>query len=160
ASWLENYATIMELAFWGQAEVERASFDEAKGEWVVSVRRNGEVIVLRPKQLVLATGMSGKERIPHFPGEEKFAGQIHHSGKFPGSEGYAGKKAIVVGSNNSAFDIAADLCTHGAEATMIQRSSTCIIRSDSMVELVNRPLYSEEARQAGISVEQADLEDA
>jgi putative flavoprotein involved in K+ transport len=160
-NWLENYASIMDLVFWGSTEAERASYDESAEEWAVTVRRkSGEAVVLRPKHLVFATGMSGRPNVPDFPGAKTFAGAIYHSSEYPGSEEYAGKKAVVVGSNNSAFDIAADLFIHGTDVTMVQRSSTCVIRSDSMVELVNRPLYSEEARRAGITVEDADLEDA
>ena len=158
--WLEDYADIMELAFWGSAEAERASYDEAKHEWAVAVRRDGGTCVVRPRQLVFATGMSGKPRISEFPGAKSFAGEIRHSSSFSSGAGYFGKTAVVVGSNNSAFDIAADLYLNGAGVTMLQRSSTCIIRSDSMVEFVNKPLYSEEARNAGITVERADLEDA
>jgi putative flavoprotein involved in K+ transport len=159
-NWLENYANIMDLLFWGSTEAEHAVYNEKSREWTVKVLREGREMVIRPKHLVLATGMSGKPHTPEIPGAKTFAGDLYHSSEYPGSENYAGKKAVIVGSNNSAFDIAADLYIHGADATMIQRSSTCVIRSDSMVELVNRPLYSEEARRAGITVDEADLEDA
>ena len=160
ANFLANYADIMDLIFWGNTEAENASYDELNGEWALTVRREGEVVSLKPKHLVLATGMSGRPNIPEFPGEEKFQGNIYHSSVYPGSADHAGKQAVVIGSNNSAFDIAVDLWEHDAAVTMVQRSSTCIIRCDSMVDVVNRPLYSEEARRAGITVEQADLEDA
>lgn len=160
ANFLANYADIMGVIFWGNTNAENASYDEAKGEWALTVRRNGGAVVLRPKHLVLATGMSGRPNIPSFPGQEGFKGDIYHSSVYPGSEEHAGKKAVVVGSNNSAFDIAVDLWEHDADVTMVQRSSTCVIHCDSMVDVVNRPLYSEEARRAGITVEQADLEDA
>ena len=117
-------------------------------------------VVLRPKHLVLATGVSGRPNILSFPGEEGVKGDIYHSSVYPSSAVHAGKKAILVGSNNSAFDIAVDLWEHDADVTMVQRSSTCVINCDSMVDAVNRPLYSEEACRAGITVEQADLEDA
>ena len=41
-----------------------------------------------------------------------------------GGEPYAGKNCVVLGSNNSAHDICADLWEHGADVTMMQRSST------------------------------------
>lgn len=158
--WLENYARIMELVFWGDSEAQSARYDDAKAEWVVTIQRKDKKLEVRAKQLVFATGMSGKPHIPDFPGAKTFAGKICHSSSFTTGEEYAGKKAVVVGSNNSAFDICADLYLNGADVTMLQRSSTCIIRSDSMVEFVNKPLYSEEARNAGITVDEADLEDA
>jgi putative flavoprotein involved in K+ transport len=62
----------------------------------------------------------------------------------------------VIGSNNSAHDISAALWEHGAEVTMVQRSSTCVIRSETLMELGLGPLYSQEAVDAGITTERAD----
>ncbi|MFN2411371.1 MAG: NAD(P)-binding domain-containing protein, partial [Halomonas sp.] len=93
-------------------------------EWTVVVDRDGEEITLRPKQLVLATGMSGKANLPQFPGMETFRGEQQHSSQHPGPDAYTGKKVVVVGSNNSAHDICAALWEHDADVTMLQRSST------------------------------------
>ena len=89
--WLEMYTKVMELNYWTLSEVTSASFDEAKQEWIVNVNRNGETVVLRPKQLVLATGMSAVPNVPKIPGAESFKGDIHHSSKHPGGEKYRGK---------------------------------------------------------------------
>jgi putative flavoprotein involved in K+ transport len=48
-------------------------------------------VVLRPKQLVLATGMSGIPNVPEIPGAHTFKGKQHHSGKHTGGEDYSGK---------------------------------------------------------------------
>jgi putative flavoprotein involved in K+ transport len=48
----------MELNYWGSTECKKASYDEKSREWTVVVQRDGKEIVLKPKQLVLATGMS------------------------------------------------------------------------------------------------------
>jgi len=155
--WLEMYVKVMEINYWGSSEATRASYDEAKQAWEVQVQRGDQTLTLRPKQLVLATGMSGVPTIPKYPGAETFRGQQHHSSKHPGGEGFAGKKAVVIGSNNSAHDIAADLWAYDADVTMLQRSSTHIVRSDSLMDVVLGPLYSEQAVQSGITTEIADL---
>ena len=80
------------------------------------------------KQLVFATGMSGYPNVPHVPGAETFKGEQYHSSQHPGARRYTGKKAVVIGSNNSAHDICADLWEHGADVTMVQRSSTHIVQ--------------------------------
>jgi len=49
----------MELNFWQSTECQHAQFNEKTQEWTVKVARDGKEMVLRPKQLVLATGMSG-----------------------------------------------------------------------------------------------------
>ncbi|MGF1525356.1 MAG: NAD(P)-binding domain-containing protein [Candidatus Competibacterales bacterium] len=155
--WLESYVKIMELNYWTQSTCQSASYDEGTGEWTVTVDRNGETVVLKPKQLVLATGMSGVPNIPDLPGIDSFEGDIWHSSRHPGGEAYRGKKAVVIGSNNSAHDICADLWENGADVTMVQRSSTHIVRSETLMELALGPLYSEEALANGITTDMADL---
>jgi len=155
--WLEMYTKVMELNYWSRTVAKSASYDEAKKEWTIVVERDGKDITLRPKQLVMATGMSGKANVPHFPGMEKFRGDQHHSSKHPGPDAYRGKKAVVVGSNNSAHDICAALWENDVDVTMVQRSSTHIVRSDTLMDVGLGALYSEEAVRAGVTTEKADL---
>ena len=155
--WLEMYTRIMEINYWGSSECTGAHYDEKAGEWRVEVRREGETVTLRPKQLVLATGMSGMPNVPEIPGMDSFEGEQHHSSQHPGGEGYAGKRCVVLGANNSAHDICAALWEHGADVTMVQRSSTHVIKSATMMDLVLGPLYSEEAVANGVTTERADL---
>ncbi len=155
--WLESYSKIMELDYWASTECISADYDAAGGRWRVKVKREGREITLSPKQLVLATGMSGVPNIPQFPGAESFAGEQHHSSRHPGGEKYKGKRCIVIGSNNSSHDICADLWENGADVTMIQRSTTHIARSESLMELALKGLYSEEAVEQGIDHHTADL---
>ena len=157
ADWLESYTRIMELNYWPSTEAKSASYNETTGEWTVTVEREGQPVVLRPRQLVLATGMSGKPNVPSFPGMETFRGDQHHSSAHPGPDAYRGQRCVVVGSNNSAFDICGALWENGADVTMVQRSSTHISRSDSLMEIALSGLYSEEAVAAGMTTEKADL---
>jgi putative flavoprotein involved in K+ transport len=157
ADWLESYTKIMELNYWGNAEATSASHDEATGQWTVNVERDGQPMVLCPRQLVLATGMSGKPNLPPYPGMDVFRGDQHHSSAHPGPDAYKGKRCVVIGSNNSAFDICGALWEAGADVTMVQRSSTHIARSDSLMEIGLGALYSEEAVSGGITTEMADL---
>jgi putative flavoprotein involved in K+ transport len=155
--WLEMYTKVMELNYWGSTLCEKASFDAARQEWTVQVTRNGKPVALRPKHLVFATGMSSVPNMPRFPGMEKFKGEQHHSSAHPGPDRYAGKKCVVIGSNNSAHDICAALWEVGADVTMVQRSSTHVAKSATLMELDLGPIYSEKAVASGIDVHKADL---
>ncbi|WP_342620004.1 NAD(P)/FAD-dependent oxidoreductase [Rhodoferax sp. GW822-FHT02A01] len=155
--WLEMYAKVMELNYWGSTTAKSAHFDEAKGEWVVEVDRAGEQVTLRPKQLVFALGVSGYANVPKIAGADTFEGEQHHSSKHPGPEKYKGKKVVVLGSNNSAHDICAALWENGVDVTMVQRSSTHIAPSQALMELALGGLYSEEAVKNGIDHHKADL---
>jgi putative flavoprotein involved in K+ transport len=155
--WLEMYAKVMELNYWASTECKRARFDEANQQWEVEVERAGQPVLLRPKHLVFATGMSGMPHVPSFPGMELFRGTRMHSSRFTSGAAWRGQKAVVIGSNNSAHDICADLWENGADVTMVQRSSTHVSRSDTLMELVLGPLYSEAAVKKGMTTEVADL---
>jgi putative flavoprotein involved in K+ transport len=157
ADWLEMYAKVMEINYWASTECVKASYDETVKEWTVVVRREGRELVLKPRQLVLATGMSGKPNLPKFPGMEIFKGEQQHSSQHPGPDAYRGKKVVVVGGNNSAHDICAALWEGGADVTMVQRSSTHIVKSDSLMEIGLGALYSERAVASGMTTKKADL---
>lgn len=155
--WLEMYARVMELNFWGATEAKKASYDEASQQWTVIVERDGEEVTLEPTHLVLATGMSAKPNVPRFPGQDVFSGIQQHSCEHSGPDGMQGKTVVVIGSNNSSHDICAALAENGVDVTMVQRSSTHISKSDSLMKHALGPLYSEEALANGITTEKADL---
>lgn len=155
--WLEMYVRVMELNCWNSSVCEKAEYDEAKREWKVVVQREGREVVLRPKQLILATGMSGVPNMPDISGAKAFNGQLCHSSAFKGGEGWRGKNCVVVGSNNSAHDICAELWEQGANVTMVQRSSTHIAKSETLMDLALGGLYSEQAVKNGITTGKADL---
>jgi putative flavoprotein involved in K+ transport len=131
--WLEMYAKTMELNYWSSTECTGARYDDSNGEWVVQVIRNGTPVTLRSKQLVFATGMSGVPSIPTFKGASQYKGRQHHSSQHPGGEQFRGKKVVVIGSNNSSFDICGDLYQHGADVVGCTRSSGInMIRHDML----------------------------
>lgn len=155
--WLEFYTRVMEVPYWSSTTCLSASYDEAEQRWTVEVDRKGERVTLRPAHLVLATGMSGKPNIPTLPGQDVFRGDQHHSSHHPGPDQYVGKRAVVIGSNNSAHDICKALHENDVDVTMVQRSSTHIVKSDSLMDLGLGDLYSERAVAAGMTTEKADL---
>ncbi|TFV59239.1 NAD(P)/FAD-dependent oxidoreductase [Mycobacterium sp. PS03-16] len=155
--WLEFYTRVMEVPYWSKTTCLSAAYDEDTKTWTVEVDRDGERVTLRPTQLILATGMSGKPHVPQLPGQDVFRGEQHHSSAHPGPDRYLGKRAVVIGSNNSAHDICKALYENGVDVTMVQRSSTHIVKSDSLMDLGLGDLYSERALAAGMTTEKADL---
>ncbi|WP_198972891.1 flavin-containing monooxygenase [Xylophilus sp. ASV27] len=155
--WLEMYTRVMEVNYWSSTRCTRARYDEDRQEWEVTVERGGQTLVLRPRHLVFATGMSGKAHVPTIDGQDVFKGEQQHSSEHPGPDAYRGKKVVVIGANNSAHDICAALWEHGADVTMVQRSSTHIVRSDSLMDIGLGDLYSERAVASGVTTKKADL---
>src|SRR3954463_16773310 len=162
ADWLEMYTRVMELDYWTSTECLHARYEDEF--WKVDVLRDGKPMQLRPKHLVLATGMSGFPFWPPVKGAGSRASRgergvpVLHSSEFTSGADHRGKKCIVVGSSTSAHDICADLYESGAaEVTMIQRAPSIVVRSETLMELAWGRLYSEAALAAGITTDIADL---
>jgi len=155
--WLEAYTQVMEINYWGSTVAQRCRYDEQAQRWDVTVQRDGQTVVLHPKELVIALGVSGYANVPKIPGAETFEGDQHHSSRHPGPDACKGKQVVVLGSNNSAHDICAALWENDVDVTMVQRSSTHIAPSAALMELALGGLYSEQAVANGIDHHQADL---
>lgn len=160
AEFFDSYVKLLELNVWTKTELASSSWNEAKKEWTVELARkkedgSTETRTLHPRHVIQATGHSGKKNAPTFKGMENFKGaRICHSSEFPGADpASAGKKAVVIGSCNSGHDIAQDYFEKGYEVTMVQRSSTCVVSSDSVTNIALKGLYEE----GGPPTEDADL---
>ena len=102
--------------------------------------------------------MSGIPQFPEIKNIEKFQGDYCHSSKFKNGYEYRGKNVVIVGSNNSAHDIGAELWEQGAaNVTMIQRSPTTVAKSKTLTELSSNGVYSENAVHSGVTVDIADI---
>ena len=102
------------------------------GEWTVTVTRGGETLTLRPKQLVLATGLSGAKHIPAIPGAERFNGQQYHSADHAAARASPARAASSSARTIPRTTSASTCGKHDAQVTMIQRSPTIVVRADTM----------------------------
>ncbi|KAF1993021.1 dimethylaniline monooxygenase (N-oxide forming) [Amniculicola lignicola CBS 123094] len=160
AEFFEAYVNIMELNVWTQTNLKSTSWSDSKKEWTVTVEREKEEGItetrtFRPRHIIQATGHSGKKNFPTINGMDTFKGdRLCHSSEFPGADPNGkGKKAIVVGCCNSGHDIAQDFCEKGYDITIVQRSTTCIVSSNSITEIGVKNLFDDD----GPSTEDADL---
>jgi cation diffusion facilitator CzcD-associated flavoprotein CzcO len=143
ANWFEAYVESMELNYWTGTEFEGGSYDENEQRWSVVLRRaDGSERTMRPRHVVMATGVSGIPSLPDIPSLKNFTGTIIHSSQYTDGEEWRGKKALVIGTGNSGHDIAQDLYSSGADVTLVQRSSTLIVSIEPSAQLVYAP-YNE-----------------
>ncbi|KAM0280564.1 hypothetical protein ACHAQH_004009 [Verticillium albo-atrum] len=153
ADFFESYAKLLELNVWMKTSVTAAKYHDDKRVWDVTVTRTladgtTQTRTLHPRHVIQATGQSGKKNFPSVPGLSSFAGHLLcHSSEFPGARASVapGTRAIVVGSCNSGHDIAQDFVERGYDVTMVQRSTTCVVSSDAIVDIAFGGLYSESA---------------
>lgn len=128
ANWFEFYVEAMELNCWTDTALVGGDHDAASGTWTLELRSgDGGQRTVRPRHVIFATGVSAIPVIPDLPGLKTFRGTVMHSGHYTDGKGWKGKRALVVGTGNSAHDVAQDLHASGADVTMIQRSPSYIV---------------------------------
>ena len=119
--------------------------------WTVTLRRSdGSERTLKPRHVIVATGVSGIPIWPSMPGLNAFAGTVMHSGSYTSGAAWKGRKALVLGTGNSGHDVAQDLCSSGADVTLVQRSPTYIVSIREAQKVYS--IYSE-----GLPFEDCDL---
>ncbi|KAF1838033.1 FAD/NAD(P)-binding domain-containing protein [Decorospora gaudefroyi] len=160
AEFFEAYVNLLELNVWTSTSLKSTSWDENKKVWTVTVERRksdgtSETRTLHPKHIVQATGHSGEKNFPKIKGMDDFKGdRLCHSSEHPGANPESkGKKAVVVGCCNSGHDIAQDFFEKGYNVTLVQRSTTCVVSSESICDIGNKGLFDQD----GPPVDDADL---
>lgn len=133
--WLDIYSRAMELNVWNRTRIVASTFDPPERRWTVEVDRDGTRRTLRPRHVVLATGLSGTEPVmPTFEGADLFAGKLLHSSEYRTESGRRGTRTVVVGTGNSGHDIAQDLHESGAQVTLVQRGPTHVVSGRTLSE--------------------------
>ncbi|KAF4463805.1 flavin-containing monooxygenase yucca10 [Fusarium albosuccineum] len=159
AQFFEAYATLLELNVWTRTSLVETKWDEGSKSWTVTVERkkddgSTQRRTFHPRHIIQATGHSGKKNMPEMKGISNFKGDVLcHSSEFAGAKAESkGKKAVVVGSCNSAHDIAQDYVEKGYQVTIVQRSSTHVVSSKAITDIA-LAIYSED----GPPVDDADI---
>jgi indole-3-pyruvate monooxygenase len=86
--------------------------------------------LFRARHLVVATGLSRRPRLPRFPGQESFRGEVLHSSGYVSPEAFGGRRVLVVGFGNSGAEIALDLAEHGATVAVAVRGGVNVMPRD------------------------------
>ena len=145
--WLEMYTKVMELNYWALDRMqERAATTRRRKEWTVVVERDGKDDRAEAEATGARDRHVGQAEHPDIPGRRQLQGRA--AAFQPASRAARttpARRCVVIGSNNSAHDICAALWEAGADVTMMQRSSTDVIRSDPLMEIGLGELYSEQA---------------
>jgi len=136
AGWFEAYAESMELNFWTGTEFCGGTYDERAAIWSATLRlADGKKREMRPRHIVMATGVSGIPSLPDIPTLQDFKGKVLHSSAYDDGENWRGSTALVIGTGNSGHDIAQDLHSGGAHVTLVQRSPTLIVNIEPSAQL-------------------------
>ncbi len=115
---------------------EHHDLDIRTGITVGQVDRDGDRWVLRSEQgdvrasaVVVATGYNHTPRLPDWPGQAEFSGEIIHASAYRNGSPYRGRDVLVVGAGNTGAEIAVDLTEHlAARVRLAVRTPPHILR--------------------------------
>jgi putative flavoprotein involved in K+ transport len=118
--YLEEYARRHELRIQFETELSRVErADGARGakegsaaggaRWLLETS-SGKIAT---RFAVVATGHDAEPKVPAWPGQEGFAGELIHSAAYRNPEPFRGKDVLVVSARNTGSEIAYELSTDG-----------------------------------------------
>jgi cation diffusion facilitator CzcD-associated flavoprotein CzcO len=131
---MEFYSITQDLIIWNSSQILASPapiYNDTEKRWTLTVDHNGTQRTIHPAHIVLATGTLGKPYLPYIPSVSDFRGEVIHAYQFYGGAPFKDKRVLIVGAGNTAADVAQDIYTNGgAEITILQRTSTCLVSSE------------------------------
>ena len=113
-SYAEHFGLLDHLAF--NSEV--VSVTPVAGErWDVTVRdrESGVETTGQYAGVVIANGHNWWPKIPQYPGQDTFTGEIKHSADYKSADVVRGKRVLVVGAGNTGCDVAVESAQNAKE---------------------------------------------
>ncbi|KAH7409722.1 flavin-containing monooxygenase [Cadophora sp. MPI-SDFR-AT-0126] len=124
--------------------VESASWDEHAKIWTVKANQNGTNFTLKGRHIIFAIGSDQKPYMPNYPNRETFKGTVIHSVDYKSPREWKSLRAVVVGTANTAHDVAEDMVEEELPSvTMVQRSPTIVVPFDFFKVAHNQNYNSE-----------------
>jgi cation diffusion facilitator CzcD-associated flavoprotein CzcO len=121
-----------------RTRVVEAAYDEESGRWAIGTEAGER---LSAQWCVMATGCLSASQIPEIPGLERFAGEWHHTARWP-HEGVdvTGRRVGVIGTGSTGIQIIPEVARDAAHTYVFQRTANFSVPN------ANRPLDPEVER--------------
>lgn len=138
------------LSVWCSTTVKAAVWNKDTKNWTVDaeILSSGscDKRTLHARHVVFAIGSGGQTpKIPEISNRDLYEGEVLHSAEYTTGEQWKGKRGAVVGSANSAQDIAVDMVNSGfSSVVMLQRSATEVLPLTTYKAIFD-PIYHEGA---------------
>lgn len=95
----------------------RSVVDDGRG--LPAIAADGTEYPMRA--LINATGTWGRPFWPYYPGREQFSGRQLHTHDYPGPEGFAGKRVVVIGGGISAIQLLIEISVIASDVRWVTR---------------------------------------
>ena len=127
AEGFQKFAKNYDLDIRLSTTVNRARFDDKSKTWTVGLSaKDGSETTITARHLILAMGAGGQvPKVPYIPNVELYKGKLLHSKDYKSSTAWTGQKGVIIGTANTAHDVAEDMLAAGlSSVTMVQRNAT------------------------------------
>lgn len=141
-SYLEHAADRFDLRkdIQFDTRVVEARYDEQGQRWFV---RTDAGETMSAQFLISAMGVLYVPNLPDYPGIEHFAGERHHTGRWPhDGVSFSGKRVGVIGTGSSGIQAIPEIAVEAEHVTVFQRTAQYSLPAR------NRPLRDEELAQS------------
>ncbi len=113
-SYARHFGLLDRIRF--QTDVVRVTPIDGGATWLVTTRDrvSGVETSAEYAGVVIANGHNWNPKMPHYPGQETFGGEIIHSAEYKGADILRGRRVLVVGAGNTGCDVAVDSAQNAA----------------------------------------------
>ena len=119
AGWFEAYVESMELNYWTATEFEGGAYNEKEERWSVVLRRaDGTKREMRPRHVVMATGVSGIPNLPDIPTLRELRRQDSALQPIRRRRGMEGQEASSSSAPATAATILRRTCTRAGQRSL------------------------------------------
>ncbi|KAH8652009.1 hypothetical protein BGZ61DRAFT_374837 [Ilyonectria robusta] len=144
ASGYRKWASKYDINVWLSTTVTSGTWSTEEKTWRLELLRDGKKSSVCGGNIVFAVGGNSQFPLsPTYENKDIFRGITLHSGEYKNASGWKGKHGVVVGTANTAHDVAEDMLQAGmASVTMVQRSKTYVVPAEHYRETHDR-VYKE-----------------
>jgi hypothetical protein len=124
----QKFVDKHQINVWVSTTLKSASFDKQSKQWTLYIDRAGEEATLKTPHFVLAIGAGGTiPKMPELANRDLFQGTVLHSVDYKSAHQWKGQKGVIIGTANTAHDVAEDMLDAGLNSTtMVQRGRTSV----------------------------------
>lgn len=139
----QRWAAKYNINIWLSTTILSGDWSKETETWTLKILRHDKESTITCSFFVFAGGAGSQVPVaPTYENRDIFKGTAVHSAEYKNSKAWAGKHGIVIGSGNTAHDVAEDMLSAGlASVTMVQRNSTFVLPAEYYATS-QRPYYN------------------
>jgi 4-hydroxyacetophenone monooxygenase len=104
------------------SDLKRATFDEAKNVWTLEIETPDGVETMTANVIISASGLFANPRVPHFEGQESFAGKMLHPSRWPADTDLTGKRVAIIGNGSTGVQMLKPIARDAEQVFVFQRT--------------------------------------